>query len=72
MKKIVFGLMLVFATSSLLNANDIEAPADACDEFAMKVFYESVKKDGDYEKAFQLSEDADAICRGLHYIAENL
>ena len=72
MKKIVFGLMLVFATSSLVSANTIDNNADSCDEYAMAVFYEAVENGMNHFKAFQLSEDAYEICKGLHYIAENL
>jgi hypothetical protein len=70
-KKIILGIVFVFASITMVNANSSQVSGE-CTNFAMAVFYDAVDNGMSYEDAYNLSVDADNVCRGLNFIADHL
>lgn len=72
MKKIILGIVFVFATVTMVNANSNDKVEGVCDQYAMDVFYSAVDEGMSYEDAYNLSNDANDVCRSLHLLANFL
>jgi len=67
-------MVFVFASFTMVNANsNINNKVEGvCSSFAMEVFYSAVDGGMSYEDAYDLSNDADSVCRALNLLAEYL
>tara|TARA_R110001583_G_scaffold82774_1_gene219274 strand:+ start:4585 stop:4809 length:225 start_codon:yes stop_codon:yes gene_type:complete len=74
MKKIILGVVFVFASITMVNANtNTNDKVDGrCSNFAMEVFYEATDQGMSYEDAYDLSNDAENICKALNFLSAQM
>jgi hypothetical protein len=71
MKKIILGMVFVFATVTMVNAENesLEVPAK-CGELAQEVFDSAVSQGESYEDAMNLSDAMYNTCKYLTYLSD--
>jgi len=71
MKKIILGMVFVFASFSMVNAENesLEVPA-ICGELAQDVFNDALSQGASYEDAMDVSDAMYHSCRYLTYLSD--
>ena len=73
MKKIVLGIVFVFATVTFVNAeNQINEKTNGCGELAQAVYVEALGNGSSYEDAYESSEVMYQSCKWLTYLSGRL